>query len=95
MQKLYGCLKRRNMKKLDRIHRIATKMVELEDLTYEESLKVIQLIKLEEESGDQITIYKLMNDLEESDNKDQLSKRECDIMNLKRRLEKMRKGTWQ
>ena len=55
--------------KLKRIQRIATKMVaELEDLTYEERLKEMHLTTLKEkrERGNLITIYKLMNNLEET-----------------------------
>ena len=58
------------MLKLERIQRITTKMVpELEDLIYDERLKQMQLNTLEErrERGDLITIYKLMNNLEETD----------------------------
>ena len=60
------------MLKLERIQRIAIKMVpELEDLTYEERLKEMQRNTLEErtERGDLITIYKLINNLEETDKK--------------------------
>ena len=59
--------------KLERIQRIATKMVpDLEDLTYEERLKEMHLTTLKEtrERGDLITIYRLMNNLEEIDRKD-------------------------
>ena len=46
------------MLKLDRIQRIATKMVpELKDVTYRQRLKEMQLTTLEER-GDLITIYK-------------------------------------
>ena len=58
------------MLKLERIQRIAIKMVpELKDLTYEERLKEMQLTALKErrERGDLITIYKLMNNLEETE----------------------------
>ena len=54
--------------KLERVQRIATKMVpELKDPTYEERLKEMHLTTLKErrERGDLITIYKLMNNLEE------------------------------
>ena len=66
------------MLKLERIQRIATKVVpELEDFTYEERLKEIQLITLKEgrERGDLIIIYKLMNNLEETDRKDIILRR--------------------
>ena len=56
------------MLKLERIQRIATKMVpELQDLTYEERLNEMHLINLKErrERGGLITIHKLMNNLKE------------------------------
>ena len=62
------------MLKLERIHRITTKMVlDLEDLTYEERLKEMELTTLKER--DLITIHKSMNNLEEMDRKDLLMKR--------------------
>ena len=72
------------MLKLERIQRIATKMVpELEDLTYEERLKEIHLTTLKErrERGDLITIYKLMNNLEEADRKKNLILRKGEAKN--------------
>ena len=50
---------------------------ELEELTYEERLKQIKRNKLEErrETGDLITIYELMNNLEETDRKDLILRR--------------------
>ena len=65
--------KKKHVLKFERIQRIATKMVpELEDLTYEERLKEMHLTTLKErrrERGDLITIYKLMNNLEEKTEK--------------------------
>ena len=55
--------------KLDKIQRIATKMVlELEDLTYEERLKRMHLttLKVRRERGKLNTIYELMNNLEKT-----------------------------
>ena len=66
--------KKNHVLKLE-IQRIATKMVpDLEDLTYEERLKEMHITTLKErrERGDLITIYKLMNNLEEKDRKDLL-----------------------
>ena len=62
---------------------MATKMVpELDDQTYEERLKEMQRNTLEEkrERDDLITIYELMNNLEETD-------RKCLILRKKKRLE--------
>ena len=56
------------MLKLERIQRIATKVVpELEELSYVERLKEMHLRTLKErrERGKLITIYELMNNLEE------------------------------
>ena len=51
--------------KLESIQRIATKIVpDLEDLTYEERLR--EMYQTLKERGDLITIYKLMNNLEET-----------------------------
>ena len=61
--------KKKHVLKLERIQRIATKMVpDLEDLTYEERLKEMYLTTLNErgERGDLISIYKFMNNLEET-----------------------------
>ena len=45
-------------------------VLELHDLTYEEKLKEMHLITLKgRERGDLIIIYKLMNNLEETDRK--------------------------
>ena len=62
--------KKKHVLKLERIQRITTKIVpELEDLTYEERLKEMHQPTLKE-TGDLITIYKLMNNLQETDRKD-------------------------
>ena len=60
--------KKKHVLKLERIQRIATKMVpELEHLIYDVRLKEMHLttLKKRREKGDLITIYKLMNNLEE------------------------------
>ncbi len=65
--------KKKHVKKLERIQRIATNMVpELKDLTYEERLEEMKLSTpgKRRERGDLITVYKLMNNLEEIDRKD-------------------------
>ena len=73
MFKEYGPLKNKHVLKLERIQRISTNMVpELKDLPYEEILKDVHLTTLKErrERRDLITMYKLMNNLEETDRKD-------------------------
>ena len=59
--------------KLERILRIATMMPDLKEkkLPYKERLQEMQLTKLKErrDRGDLITIYKLMNILEQKDRK--------------------------
>ena len=82
------------MLQLERIRRIATKMVpELEDLTYEERLKEMHLTTLKErrENGDLITIYKLMNNLEEIDRKDLILRRKGETRNLREKKKKKKK----
>ena len=68
---------KKSVLKLERIQRIVTKMVpDLEHITNEERLKEMQLTTLKErERRDLITIYKLMNNLEETDTKDPIMKR--------------------
>ncbi len=56
--------KKKHINKLERIQRIATKMVpELKDLSYKDRLKEVQLTMLQErrERGNIITVYKLIN----------------------------------
>ena len=79
---------------LERIERIAAKMVpELEELTYEERLKEMHLTTLKERSkrGDLITIYKLMNNLEETDRKDLILRRK-EAKNLRGHKKILHKG---
>ena len=87
--------KKKHVLKLERIQRIATKMVpEMDELTYEERLKEMHLTTLKErrERGDSITIYKLMNNLEESDKKDLILRRKRKAGNLSG-YKKLQKGT--
>ena len=79
--------------KLERIQRIATKMVlDLEDLTYKERLKEMHLTTLKErERGDLITIYKLMNSLEETDRKDLILRRKREVRYLIEHKKKLQK----
>ena len=79
---------KKHVLKLERIQRIATKKVpELEDLTYEERLKEMHHTTLKErrERSDMITIYKLMNNLEETDRKELILRRKGEATNLRRR----------
>ena len=83
---IWSPLKKKHVLKLERIQKIATKMVpELEDLPYEERLKEMHLTALKErrERGDLITIYKFMNNLEETDRKDLILRRKGEDRNLK------------
>ena len=60
---------KKNVLKLERIQRTATRMVpDYKDLTYQERLKEMYLTTLKgrRERGDLITIYKFMNNLEET-----------------------------
>ena len=84
------------MRKLERIQRIATKMVpEMRDLTYEERLKEMKLPTLEErrERGDLITIYKLVNGLEKTDRRDLLLRGEREAGYMRGHKKKLRKGS--
>ena len=59
---------KKNIRKLERVQRAATKMVpELRDLTYEERLKIMELPTLESrrERGDLISVYKMVNGLDD------------------------------
>ena len=63
--------KKKHIRKLERLQRMATKMVpELAEMTYEERLKEMNLLTLEQrrERGDLIQVYKLLNGLDEVDN---------------------------
>ena len=87
--------KKKHVLKLERKQRIANKMMpELEDLTYEKRLKKMHLTTLKErrERGDLITIYKLMNNLEETYRKDLILRRKGEVSNLKGLKKKLQKG---
>ena len=87
--------KKKHVLKLERIQRIATKMVpQVEDLTYEERLKEIHLTTLKErrERGGLITIFKLMNNLEEIDRRDLiLEENKVEARNLREHKKKLQK----
>ena len=67
---------------------------ELEDLPYEERLKEMHLTTLKErrEKGDLITIYKLMNNLEETDRKDLILRKKGEAKNLRGHKKMLHKG---
>ncbi|XP_045126266.1 uncharacterized protein LOC123513260 [Portunus trituberculatus] len=61
---------KKNIRKLERVQRAATKLVpELKDLTYEERLRKLEIPTLESrrERGDLIGIYKMVNNLDKVD----------------------------
>ena len=87
--------KKKHIRKLERIQRMATKMVpEIERLTYEERLREMKLPTLEarRERGDLITIYKLVNKLEETDKEDFLLKTERGVGSLRGHTQRLSKG---
>ena len=64
---------KKDIRKIERIQRIATKMVpELKDLTYEERLTDMGLLTLQDrrERGDLITLYKILSGIERIDNEE-------------------------
>ena len=65
-------------------------MPELEDLTNEERLKEMHLTTLKER-GDLITIYELMNNLEETDRKILILRRKGKVRNVRRHKKKIAK----
>ena len=73
------------MLKLEKIQRIATKMMpELDYLLYEERLKEMHLTTLKKRrEGDLITIYKLMNKLKETDRKYLILRRKGEARNMR------------
>ena len=65
--------KKKDVRKLERIQRVATKMVPtLRDLSYEERLEKLKLQTLEKrrERGDLIAIYRAANEMEKVDRSD-------------------------
>ena len=68
-------------------------MPELEDLPYEERLKEMHLtLKERRERGNLITIYKLMNNLEETDREDLILRRKGEARNLRGDKKILHKG---
>ena len=86
---------KKDINKLERIQRTATKMVpELEVLDYEERLKEMGLPSLRQrrERGDMITIYKLLNKLEVIDNSTLLQRETGDNRQTRGHSRKLKKG---
>ena len=81
------------MLKLEKIQRIATKIVpELEDLTYEKRLKEIHLtLKERRERGDLTTIFKLMKNLEKINRKNLILRRKGKARNLREHIKNYKK----
>ena len=87
--------KKKDIKKLERIQRTATKMVpELRDLSYEERLEEIGLPTLQErrERGDLITMFKLVNNMEKMDREDLVVKVEAQERRTRGHMKKLRKS---
>ncbi len=64
---------KKEVKKLERIQRIATKLVpEIMNMAYEDRLREMEMPTLEErrERGDMITLYKLVNKIDKIDKDD-------------------------
>ncbi len=91
---IWSPYKKKQIYKLERIQRIAIKMLpELKYLSYEESLKDMQLTTLQERrEKDLITIYKLINDLEKFDREDLLLKTKRETRHLRGHSKNLREG---
>ena len=82
---------KKNIKKLERIQRAATKLAPtLLDLTYEERLRRLELPTLEQrrERGDLVTIYRIMKDMEVLDREDLLRWETRNTRGHRRKLKK-------
>ena len=87
--------KKKDIKKLERIQRVATKMVtELKDLSYEERLEEMGLPTLQErrERGDLITMFKLVNNMEKVDRDDLVPQMEEGERRTRGHGKKIKKG---
>ncbi len=87
--------KKKDIRKLERIQRTATKMIpELEDLSYEERLEEIGLPTLQErrERGDLITMFKLVNGMEKIDRDDLVIKVEEGDRRTRGHMKKLKKS---
>ena len=87
--------KKKDIRKLERIQRTATKMIpELQDLSYEERLEEIGLPTLQErrERGDLITMFKLVNNMEKIDRDDLVMKVEEEERRTRGHKKKLKKS---
>ena len=87
--------KKKHIRKLERLQRVATKMVpELTEMTYEERLRAMDIPTLEQrrERGDLIQVYKLVNGMDEVDNNELILKEEIDNRHTRSHSKKLRKG---
>ena len=94
-QVVWSPYKKKHIRKLERLQRIATKMVpEMKEMTYEERLRAMDLPTLERrrERGDLIQIFKLMNGMDIVDNEDLLVREEIDRRSMRGHSMKLRKG---
>ena len=87
--------KKKHTRKIERIQRVATKMVpELKDLSYEERLEAMSLPTLQERRvrGDLITMFKLVNNMEKVDRNDLAPQMEGGGRQTRGHGRKIRKG---
>ena len=94
-QVVWSPYKKKHIKKLERLQRMATKMVpEIRELTYEERLRAMDLPTMEKrrERGDLIQIFKLLNRMDIVDNKDLLMREEIVGRSTRGHSMKLRKG---
>ena len=87
--------KMKDIRKLERIQRAATKMVpELKDLNYEERLEEMGLptLQVRRERGDLITMYKLVNQIEKVDRQDLVLHMEEGTRRTRGHIKKIRKS---
>ena len=88
--------KKKHIKKLERLQRMATKMVpELSGMTYEERIRAMDLPTLEQrrERGDLIQVYKLMKGIDEVDYENLIPKENSTIRSSRSHSKKLTKGT--
>ena len=88
--------KKKHIKKLERLQRMATRMVpELEGMTYEERIKAMDLPTLEQrrEGGDLIQIYKLVNGMYEVDNEKLIPRGGVSSRSTRSHSKKLTKGS--